>query len=640
MKAGDELFEVCSKLYPQPIALGCGRICRARSLQERLDAVLKCAEVITRYLAVVSINSFAAREDASAAIPAAFTEFTGPLSFGHFLSVVQAAANASCDHPLRDALRNGFRVQKGQPSGDAALTKLLNLRNRLGHRLVGMTEAEARYVLDTDNPEQALKEALKALDPILGQCPLFLIEEQRYDKKKLQARRLLLMGEGQDPTPEAVDLAGFLDNNQQPYLAVKGGALCLHPLLIWDAVKDKANFAVYLIDTLSDDGVKCVTVSGDELEHGPDFSQAVRALLTGAIVPMEAVTLADGTSFMAEWQDRKKQLLGEATYPIPWDELDEETIRRFGKHLGADGSVDQLRATIIDRLFDGREQLSSEELLQVHLLLGRPATIKKLLKRELLDCRASGKDPEARWDERRESSANVIQSLNLAIEFFGRHVATSSAGLTVDGLSATSGTADYIAMREGLVNLFIHQDYSDPSMAAQVEITPDRTLFFNPGNSLVNKVALASGGKSQSRNPILSRALRLIGFAELAGSGLREVHRAWRQVRRRPPAIESDDGANTFTLTLDWRTLPDIADDFWKKRLGVSLSPQQSQALLLCSDPFGASVEEVASFLGVPPDAAAEVCQALVKEVLVHEKDGRFYIKDHLQPLAEEARIQ
>ncbi len=105
MKEGDELFEVCSKLYPQPIALGCGRICRARSLQERLDAILKCAEVVTRNLAVLSISSFAAREDASASMPVAFTEFTGPLSFGNKAAFPSGGKSQSRNPILSLALR-------------------------------------------------------------------------------------------------------------------------------------------------------------------------------------------------------------------------------------------------------------------------------------------------------------------------------------------------------------------------------------------------------------------------------------------------------------------------------------------------------------------------------------------------------
>ncbi len=53
-------FERGMVIYPQPVALSCGRICRAHKEPERLDSILKCAEVLTRYLAAVSLSSFCA----------------------------------------------------------------------------------------------------------------------------------------------------------------------------------------------------------------------------------------------------------------------------------------------------------------------------------------------------------------------------------------------------------------------------------------------------------------------------------------------------------------------------------------------------------------------------------------------------
>jgi hypothetical protein len=40
-------------------------------------------------------------------------------------------------------------------------------------------------------------------------------------------------------------------------------------------------------------------------------------------------------------------------------------------------------------------------------------------------------------------------------------------------------------------------------------------VLFNVGHSLVDSKELTKGGRSQSRNPLIARALRLIGFADL-----------------------------------------------------------------------------------------------------------------------------
>jgi predicted HTH transcriptional regulator len=186
-------------------------------------------------------------------------------------------------------------------------------------------------------------------------------------------------------------------------------------------------------------------------------------------------------------------------------------------------------------------------------------------------------------------------------------------------------------MREALVNLFIHQDFTDQRAAAQVEIQPEQVVCFNPGKSLMNQRGLIEGGKSQCRNPLIARALRLIGFAELAGSGLRQLQHAWRTNKRRPPMMESNSSANTFTLTLDWRTVPDNYNEFWKERLGVKLSEPEATILNLSVD--GVSVEQAASATGLSLDSAQEAIDTLVRQALVDEKKKRYVIKSHLKEL-------
>src|SRR5260370_1133889 len=119
-------FENGIAIYPQPIALCCGRILRARNSQEQLDAILKCAETVTRYLAAVAISSFSAREDASIAVPKVLSNLAGNLSFGHFLSAVQGIASINAAHPLKDALNAAFKSKKGGTGpADTSLSTLL-----------------------------------------------------------------------------------------------------------------------------------------------------------------------------------------------------------------------------------------------------------------------------------------------------------------------------------------------------------------------------------------------------------------------------------------------------------------------------------------------------------------------------------
>ncbi len=83
-------------IYPTPVAIACGRVLRARTPAERVNACLKAAEVLTRYLAAVTLASFASRdEDAEANL----SKLSGNLSFGHFLTTLQEITAARKQHP-------------------------------------------------------------------------------------------------------------------------------------------------------------------------------------------------------------------------------------------------------------------------------------------------------------------------------------------------------------------------------------------------------------------------------------------------------------------------------------------------------------------------------------------------------------
>ena len=228
-------------------------------------------------------------------------------------------------------------------------------------------------------------------------------------------------------------------------------------------------------------------------------------------------------------------------------------------------------------------------------------------------------------------SQNILNTLKLATEFLAAHILEDS--VEAADLTRRSGSADYIAMREALVNQFIHQDFSDNTAAAQIELKPERAMFFNTGFSLITEEHLSVGGRSQSRNPLIARALRLIGYAELVGGGLRALQYEWRKVRRRPPVIESDTGGNTFTLSLDWREVPDAYDTVWKDKIGVELTSNQAAVLNLATDEAGISLQQAAAGTEMDLTEVEGVLRFLARQVLIEERNERYYLQEHLKEL-------
>ncbi len=549
-------LEVGRDVYPQPVATACGYILRARSYETLLEATLKAAEVLSRYLGALALTSYACRR--SDPTTAAFQpdRFLKPLAFGDFLELTQSVAISNCDHPLRSQfeamdVRNKKTQAKVDRTAAAALVKLLTFRNDRGHDLAGINSQQALSFLTNNQIVETFLTAITSADCVL-RLPLFLIEEQRKTGGKIMARILLLMGETADPQPQIIQLAADISFDGEPAISFGDSSGTVAPMLLWHAVEETGNTKLFVWDTIAEKTLKYRTLDGLHKELNGAHHARLCSLFAGEKASPEGCSLSAGDSLLQWWLVRRKSVEAANAHIagwIPWKYTDLDTLRWYATQLGADASEDPKRV-IQEKLLDGREHLQPFEMDQFVLLLGSESEVGSKLGRELIDLRVRTSEPK-RWDERLESHENILRCLRLATEFFQRHVAVGD--VTVEGLKETSGTPDYVAMREALVNLFIHQDYRDKGAAAQIDIAPGVVTFFNPGFSLVGGDTLAAGVKSQARNPLIARALRLIGFAELAASGLRELQWAWQKTNRRPPQLASDEKTNSFTLVLDWR---------------------------------------------------------------------------------------
>ncbi|MEA3641735.1 MAG: putative DNA binding domain-containing protein [Lamprobacter sp.] len=217
------------------------------------------------------------------------------------------------------------------------------------------------------------------------------------------------------------------------------------------------------------------------------------------------------------------------------------------------------------------------------LLFGRPKLTARLKPGGLVDFRLirqpwSEEAPAHRFDDRVLCEGNIIEGLRTLIGRFLDLVPNPFA-LDPSTLQREAHPPEYPALRESLVNLLIHQDYSDPHRTARVLWYSDRTLFDNPGDSFVSLPEMLDGGASDLRNPRLARLMRQIGFAEQAGTGLPTIVRIWRQVERTSPAVVNDPGRKTYQLILSWERVPKREDAFWKTQLGASVSPDEARIL-------------------------------------------------------------
>ncbi len=623
-----------SLVHPYPVATASGRVLRARTASERVNASLKAAEVLTRYIAAVSAASFATRSDDGAA---RLSALQGNLSFGHFLTVVQEAAAAQAAHPATPLLAQGFKSKKHNKEtvrgkSDAALVELLELRNSLGHDLRNLDEAKAVAIEAARDPRTLLAQALEGSEALLSQ-PLFVVEQQEWTVDGIVMRHLLLMGESADPAPHRVKLKDRgVEFLHAPYVAI--GETCLHlpPWLLWGIDQQRQNFALLLLDGVDLPRLRYCTVDGAEQHReGPDPEvERLRTFHEGARRQAHSVVLSDGRSLAGEWGDTRKRIEDTARNQagtIDWTSLNQSTLAWYANLLGCNG--EDPKRTVQDKLLDGRTQLRVEELRQVKLLFGTPAAVRSELQRDVLDLRVI--DSETGRPSKRElvDSDNLIEALKRATLFFAAH--TGLQTFVPENLRNTTGTVDYLTLREALVNQIVHQDYRDSTTAGQIEIHDSRVTVFNAGHSLVPPEHLLDGGKSQSRNPLVARALRSVGFAEISGSGIRAVHRACQQANRKSPTFESNEKANTFTLTLDWSTTPEDVDTYWNSLLGVRLSSLQATVLNALSKLPSATLPVLEQETGLALEQLESALEFLVLQVLVEQDESDYRLASHLR---------
>ena len=146
-------------------------------------------------------------------------------------------------------------------------------------------------------------------------------------------------------------------------------------------------------------------------------------------------------------------------------------------------------------------------------------------------------DEDIRWTNR--ICADGTWEANL-FNFYQRVLPRLQSALPkpfiLEGNIRKEETPAHVAVREALINLCIHADYSvNASLVVRHEL--HRFVFSNPGTLLVSLDQYYSGGESVCRNKSLQKMFSMLGVAEKAGSGTDKIMKGWRETNWRSPNI-------------------------------------------------------------------------------------------------------
>ena len=271
------------------------------------------------------------------------------------------------------------------------------------------------------------------------------------------------------------------------------------------------------------------------------------------------------------------------------------------------------------------------------LIFGCNAAFRQLLPRPVVDCQRFAlsrdkADTGARWDDRTVLDENLIRTWRALVDWYERF-AERPFRIDSTTLQRDDTPRDYLAYRESLVNLLIHQDYSDQGRKAEVRHYADQTVFWNPGDAFTAAADLIEPGEKEVRNPRIVTAFRRIGLSENAGWGLRDIFRNWQQLGNVPPRITNDKGRKCFELALLKEELLSERQRLFQAELGVHLTDEQARAFAFICRDGKVTLSQLKTVTGLSAAETVAVADRLVTQGLVERSGGgeSHVVAEHLR---------
>ena len=271
------------------------------------------------------------------------------------------------------------------------------------------------------------------------------------------------------------------------------------------------------------------------------------------------------------------------------------------------------------------------------LLFGSNPAFRQLLPRPVVDCqrfaaRRDIADTGDRWFDRRVFDENLIRTWRSLVEEWYQKFAEHPFRLDPATMRRDDTPSDYRAFRESMVNMIVHQDYSDHSRKAVIRRYADQTVFWNPGDAFAVGTDLLEPGEREVRNPRIVLAFRRIGLSEHAGWGLRDVFRNWQQLGNVPPRIKNDKRGKCFELVLQEEALLSEQQLFLHGQLGVRLTDEQARTFAFAWREDHVTLSQVRVVTGLSGQDATDVANHLVKQVLLQRVgDQKYAVAPHLR---------
>ena len=264
------------------------------------------------------------------------------------------------------------------------------------------------------------------------------------------------------------------------------------------------------------------------------------------------------------------------------------------------------------------------------LMFGQMHVIQDILPFYMLDYQER---PEARTERRWVDRLTLDGKWSGNLYDFYRKVylkltADLKVPFQLEGAERQEETPVHTALREALVNVLVHADYSDRASVLVVK-RPDMFGFRNPGLMRIPLEVALGGGEPDCRNRNLHKMFRFVGAGDQAGSGIPRIFQGWRSQHWKPPKLyESLVPYNQTLLELRMIDLfpAEVMADLRQRFAGRfdSLSEEARMALALAASEGTVNHARLCAVSDAHPVELSRTLQHLVQaEMLASQGTGR-----------------
>jgi len=226
----------------------------------------------------------------------------------------------------------------------------------------------------------------------------------------------------------------------------------------------------------------------------------------------------------------------------------------------------------------------------------------------------------------REVTGPIVRTLPRSIAIL---LAELSTERRVEHLFSTTQILPNEAIEECIVNAVAHRNYAIEGQSIEVLLYPDRVEVHSPGKipePLTVRDLREQKGVHRSRNPIIMRVLRDLGWSLDQGEGMRRIFGSMRQVELHIPELE--ERADTFVVRLSTTSIYDETTQSWLASYGpFGLRPEDRKFMVSLREAGGSmSVDRLARQLATSFDEAKSHLVRLERQGLVwHGYRSRTY---------------